>query len=77
MPQAHRGHAAESADPAQSPEMDSRREQDNKGGSTNTQPANEGTIASKAAGSQRHRNKQSLDYILKSGLAGGLAGCAV
>ena len=36
---------------------------------------NEATVATKGAGT--HRNKQSLDYVLKSGLAGGLAGCAV
>ena len=30
-----------------------------------------------ASGAVKRRNKQSLDYVLKSGLAGGLAGCAV
>ena len=30
-----------------------------------------------ATGAVKRRNKQSLDYILRSGLAGGLAGCAV
>ena len=41
------------------------------------QSLDEGTIASKGAGRQRHRNKQNLDYVLRTGLAGGLAGCAV
>ncbi|KAL9098191.1 MAG: hypothetical protein Q9163_006105, partial [Psora crenata] len=40
------------------------------------QPQDEGTIASKRGRSQRHRNKQNLDYVWRSGLAGGLAGCA-
>ncbi|MCJ1335421.1 hypothetical protein MMC09_000691 [Bachmanniomyces sp. S44760] len=35
------------------------------------------TIAHPTAGSQRRLDKQSLEYILRSGLAGGLAGCAV
>ncbi len=34
------------------------------------------TVAVQANGSQR-RNKQNLDYVLRTGLAGGLAGCAV
>ncbi|CAL8578320.1 coenzyme A transporter [Xanthoria parietina] len=33
------------------------------------------TVAVQANGSQR-RNKQNLDYVLRTGLAGGLAGCA-
>ena len=41
------------------------------------QSPDEGTIASKRVGNQRHRDKQNLDYVLKSGLCGGLAGCAV
>ena len=41
------------------------------------QSLDEGTIASKGVGNQRHRNKQNLDYVLRTGLAGGLAGCAV
>ena len=41
------------------------------------QSPDEGTIASKRVGNQRHRNKQNLDYVLRTGLAGGLAGCAV
>lgn len=34
-------------------------------------------IASTVAAAPKKLNKQSLEYILKSGLAGGLAGCAV
>ena len=41
------------------------------------QSTDDGTVASKRVGIQRHRNKQSLDYVLRSGLCGGLAGCAV
>ena len=41
------------------------------------QSTDDGTVASKRLGIQRHRNKQNLDYVLKSGLCGGLAGCAV
>ncbi|KAL9125595.1 MAG: hypothetical protein Q9217_005221 [Psora testacea] len=40
------------------------------------QSQDEATIASKGAGSQRHKNKQNIDYVWRSGLAGGLAGCA-
>ena len=39
--------------------------------------SDQATVASKEAGSQRHKNKQTVDYALKSGLAGGLAACAV
>lgn len=37
----------------------------------------EGTVASNRVGNQRHRNKQNLDYALRTGVAGGFAGCAV
>ena len=40
-------------------------------------PESRETIAPKWAGSRKKLNKQSLDYVLRSGLAGGLAGCAV
>lgn len=36
-----------------------------------------GAIASEVAPGREKVDKQSLEYILKSGLAGGLAGCAV
>ena len=35
------------------------------------------SIASKVIGSQGRQNKQSFDYAARSGLAGGLAACAV
>ena len=41
------------------------------------QSLDEGTIASKRVGNQRHRNKHNLNYVLRTGFAGGLAGCAV
>ena len=41
------------------------------------QSTDEGTVASMRVGNQRHSNKRNLDYVLKSGLCGGLAGCAV
>lgn len=41
------------------------------------QSTDEGTVASRMVGNQRHSNKRNLDYVLKSGLCGGLAGCAV
>lgn len=33
--------------------------------------------ASKGSHSPKHNSKQSLDYVLRTGLAGGMAGCAV
>lgn len=42
-----------------------------------TPPSNGEAIAAKWAGSRKPKNKQSLDYVLRTGLAGGLAGCAV
>ncbi|KAI4137959.1 MAG: hypothetical protein L6R39_007024 [Caloplaca ligustica] len=39
------------------------------------QPPFNSTVAVKRGGSQT-QNKQSLDYVLRTGLAGGLAGCA-
>ena len=41
------------------------------------QSTDDGTVTSRRVGIQRHRNKQNLDYVLRSGLCGGLAGCAV
>ena len=34
-------------------------------------------VAQESTGVQKPVDKQSLDYVLRSGLAGGLAGCAV
>ena len=43
-----------------------------------TKSSSHGTaITAEWAGSQKPKNKQSLDYVLRTGLAGGLAGCAV
>jgi hypothetical protein len=39
-------------------------------------PTDDEAIIPKAGGSKR-LDKQSLEYIVKSGLAGGIAGCAV
>ncbi len=72
------GYATAPTQRAQSPEMDvSRGEQSLQDKDSNIRSTDEGSIASKGSGSQRHRNKQNLDYLWRSGLAGGLAGCAV
>lgn len=72
------GHAAAPVSIAQSPDMDlPRGEQSLQDEKSNIQSADRGSIASKRAGSQRHRDKQNIGYALKTGLAGGLAGCAV
>lgn len=42
---------------------------------TDSEPAPQ--VDKKARGERRQVNKRSLDYVLRSGLAGGLAGCAV
>ena len=77
MTQAH-GHAATSIQPPQSPEMDvARGQQKLQDNSSTLQCTDEETIASKEAGGQRHRHKQNPDYVLRTGLAGGLAACAV
>jgi len=34
-------------------------------------------ITLQVTGRGKHLNKQSMDYVLRSGIAGGLAGCAV
>lgn len=46
------------------------------GKSRTLQPPNYATVAVKSGGGQK-RDKQTLDYVLRTGLAGGLAGCAV
>ena len=40
-------------------------------------PTDDDTIAPRRAGDSKKVDKRSLDYILRSGLAGGMAGCAV
>ncbi|KAI9705465.1 MAG: hypothetical protein M1836_006220 [Candelina mexicana] len=47
-----------------------------KGVGSTRMPTGENTIATKTAQRRKNRDKQSLDYVLRSGLAGGLAGCA-
>ena len=79
MTLSHRGDTATSLQSQQPPEIDLTRastEQRNDEAVSNV--ADDGhTIASKRAGSRNKQNKQSLDYVLRTGLAGGLAGCAV
>lgn len=43
----------------------------------NSQTSGQNTIASKGAAGKAPRNKQTMDYVLRTGFAGGLAGCAV
>ncbi len=72
------GHAAAPTHTAEPPKMDLPQ-----GGQSlqdepqSVRPTDRGTVASKGAGSQRHQNKQNINYALRTGLAGGLAGCAV
>ena len=40
-------------------------------------PTDDDTIAHRRAGNVKEVDKQSLDYVLRTGLAGGMAGCAV
>ena len=44
---------------------------------TSITSSNRSAVATEGIGSQRHGNKQNLDYAARSGLAGGLAACAV
>lgn len=64
------------ATPIQPTEMDVTSAQRIHNGDPN-KPPNAEAIASKGIGNQRHRNKQNLDYVLRTGLAGGFAGCVV
>ncbi|KAI4256146.1 MAG: hypothetical protein L6R42_006382, partial [Xanthoria sp. 1 TBL-2021] len=52
-----------------------RRQEDNTGRSQVLRPSNDTTIAVQSVSSHK-QNKQNLDYVLRTGLAGGLAGCA-
>ncbi|KAL8724161.1 MAG: hypothetical protein Q9181_006949, partial [Wetmoreana brouardii] len=69
----------QNAAPLQSPqpsEMDVTGGREKSTGKNQTlRPSYDATVAVKPAGSQTY-NKQSLDYVLRTGLAGGLAGCA-
>lgn len=79
MTLSHRGDAATPLQPQQPPEIDfARASPEHRREKAVSYPADDGrTITSKRAGSQHKQNKQSLDYVLRTGLAGGLAGCAV
>ncbi len=76
MPTSSVGHAPPSAAQRsrQMPALEAERSKEP--GPPNLTP-DQDTIASKAVGKRRKSDKQSLDYALRSGLAGGLAGCAV
>src|ERR1700761_3660388 len=85
MPVAGSGHAARISQSSQPPEMESR-------GATSRllaapppgpeqrlfpRPDTPVTLTGKGAHGPKELDKRSLDYILRSGFAGGLAGCAV
>lgn len=86
MPEAHTGHAATTLQPSQPPQMAHtapRRLLEEPGpppGRNSTLPAvHDASLAISGAskGEGKHIDKRSLDYIIRSGVAGGLAGCAV
>lgn len=79
MTLSHRGDAETPLQSPQPPEIDlTRAATEQRKENAASYAADDGqTIASKRAGSQKKQNKQSLDYVLRTGLAGGLAGCAV
>lgn len=79
MTLSHRGDAPTPLQSQQPPAIDlAPASPEQRAGKAISYPAGDGqTIASKRAGSQNKQNKQSLDYVLRTGLAGGLAGCAV
>lgn len=75
MPEAHRGDAAIQIQRLDTVQMGSRASLQN--GSATTTELGTREVTSKGPGSQEvKKSKQSLDYVLKTGLAGGLAGCA-
>lgn len=76
MPPTLSGNAPPSFQNLQSPEMDVTRGAMVERGNV-PEAARGGTVVLQKAGGQKKIDKQSLDYILKTGLAGGLAGCAV
>lgn len=76
MPQAHRGDAATQIQRLDTVQMGSRASLQS--GSSATTDLGTREVTSKGPGSQEvKKSKQTLDYVLKTGLAGGLAGCAV
>ena len=77
MTQSYQGHAKTSFQPSQPPKMEAVRVQSEaRENKTVSKSIESGTIASIDA-SQQRKNKQSLDYVMRTGLAGGLAGCVV
>lgn len=75
MPQAYPGDATTTFQA--SPSADMGTGESLQSATSTTQPLNGRGIAAKEPGKYKPRNKQSLDYVLRTGLAGGLAGCAV
>jgi hypothetical protein len=76
------GHASTIHQSPQSPEMEALREQSHRLLEESPQakgfPTDEHAIAVKDdTGSKHELDKRSLDYVLRTGLAGGMAGCAV
>ena len=72
------GRVVKTAQPVQLSQMDvPRSEKRLQSGITSKRPQDSNTVTSKRVGSPGHGNKQSLDYAMKTGLAGGIAGCAV
>lgn len=86
MPFSASGHAATTLQPSQPSEMESRGPSrlleeplPHTSPKQSTFTRNDGAVTSTgpAPREPKRLDKQSLDYILRSGLAGGLAGCAV
>ena len=71
-------HAASPTETGRSPKMDvPRREKSLQDEEQTIRSKDGGAITSGQSEIQRYRNKHNLDYAVKTGLAGGLAGCAV
>jgi hypothetical protein len=82
MTEVPRGHAATTHQSPQPPEMETSKEQSHRlleePPRSKNFPTDENSIAVKDVIDKKHElDKRSLDYVLRSGLAGGLAGCAV
>lgn len=81
MPTTFTGHAASPTPAPQSSDMEvpprTKRPPDNANTQASICPTDDEAVTMKGANIPQMVNKQSLDYILRSGLAGGLAGCAV
>lgn len=75
------GHAALSAKPKQPSEMEASQGNKRLLEETDTEPkvcpTDGDTIVAKPHIPMKHLDKQSMDYVIRSGIAGGLAGCAV